>query len=192
MPLNNRMTWFELSISVDDWCVEMDRRGADPMFIAFMQWKKEMLHTFDPNSPMKVVATPRTWWKAIKYWMADLPDSIKHAAMMGAIGRGPFTEFDAFVRVYQSITPVSEIIKNPTGVRVPTPVEDKGELYATAVAVSRAMVKDNARPLHTYLKRLPPEYTVTAWTLASKRDKTLVFTPEYLDMARVYQNIFAG
>jgi hypothetical protein len=192
MPLNNRMTWFELSVSVDNWCVEMERRGVDPMIIAFIQWKKEMLHTFDPDVPRKVVATPRTWWKASKYWMSDLPERFKTAAIMGAIGRGPATEFQAFVAVYKSITPVSEIIKNPLGVRIPEPHEDNGALYATSVAVARAMTKQNAGPLHKYLKRLAPEYTVTAWTLAAKRDKSLWETAEYLDMARVYQAVFTG
>lgn len=193
MPLNNRMTWFELSISVDDWCAEMEKRGVDPMIIAFIQWKKEMLHTFNPDLPQKVVASPRTWWKASRYWSDPaLSGTMKVVAMMGAIGRGPATEFNAFVQVYKSITPVAEIIKNPMGVRVPTPEEDKGELYATTSAVARAMTNHNVTSIHKYLKRLPPEYTVTAWTLASKRDKSLVATPEYLDMARVYQAVFVG
>lgn len=193
MPLNNRMTWFELSVSANDWCVEMERRGVDPLIIAFIQWKKDMLHTFNPDFPQKVVASPRTWWKAARYWSdPHLSESMKSAAIMGAIGRGPATEFHAFVKVYQSITPIAEIIRNPMGVKVPSPAEDRGELYATSVAVARAMTKANAAPLHRYLKRLAPEYAVTAWTLASKRDKSLWETSEYLDMAKVYQAVFMG
>lgn len=192
MPLNNRMTWFELSVSVDDWCVEMEKRGIDPMIIAFFQWKKDMLHTFDPDLPQKVVATPRTCYKAAKYYASDLPDHFKWASIMGAIGRGVTTELRAFIHIYNSITPVSTIIRDPMGVRVPTSVEDRGELYATSVAVARALNKSNAKALHTYLKRLAPEFCVTAWTLASKRDKSLWQTPEYLDMARVYQAVFTG
>jgi hypothetical protein len=60
------------------------------------------------------------------------------------------------------------------------------------------MAKDNVAPLSTYLTRIAntskfgPEYVISAWQLALKRDESLYTTPEYLAFAKAYRAAFTG
>lgn len=187
LPLANRMTHIEVGVDVDGWCGWAQTAGLPPVGIAFMQFRKPLLSTFDPAKPDKAFATPRTWVKALEYYAANMPEHIKQAAMAGAVGDGPAAEFWAFVNVWSKITPIKDIIKDPLGVELP---KEASMQYALTVAVSGAMCADNAKPLHTFLQRFSAEFVVLAWQLATKRDLKLDRTPEFLAFAKKYKVIF--
>lgn len=192
LPLANRFTHAEIVVSVDDWSLWAQKAGLPPVGVAFINFRKPLLSTFDPSKPDKAFATPRTWAKALGYYANDkMPTSTKHAAMAGAVGDGPATEFWAFVDIWSKITPIDRILKDPTGVSLPDDKEP-GMSYAMAVSVSGHMTKKNITPLHTYLMRLAPEYTVLGWTLAVKRDGTLDETREFIEFAKKHRAIFKG
>jgi hypothetical protein len=190
MPLCNRMTWFEIATDVDAWCVHAQKMGWAPELIAFMQFRKPLLHTFDAAPTVKVFASPRTWEKAAHYYASKMPVDIKIAAMAGAVGDGPATEFWGFVDVWSKLTPISQIIKDPKG----TPVPDEGKSgvrYALAVSIAGHMSVKNIAALHIYLGRMDPEYAILAWHLAVKRDDMLFTTPEFLSFAKQYKVAFS-
>lgn len=172
LPLANRLTHVEVVVDVDDWCFQYAQQaGLPPVGIAFLQFRKPLLMTFDPSQPAKAFATPRTWEKALRYY-ADpaMPDKIKQAAITGAVGDGPATEFAGFVDVWAKIPPMADIIKRPDKTRV---ADEASMRYAVAVACSGAMTLDTADPIHTYLMRMDPEFAVLAWKLATARNTTL-------------------
>jgi hypothetical protein len=190
LPLCNRLTHFEVLPDPDGWCLYAQSQGWAPEAIAFIQFRKPLLFTFDPKKPEKAFATPRTWEKAIRYHMDDkLPQRAKTSAMCGAVGDGPAMEFIGFIDIYQSITPMSEILRKPATARVPGETEASMQ-YATAIAVSGEMSLKTIAPLHTYLNRMPPEFVVLAWRLAIARDGGLTSAPEFLDLAVKYKAIW--
>lgn len=192
LPLANRFTHAEITVSVDDWTLWAAGAGLSQVGIAFLNFRKPLLSTFDPSKPDKAFATPRTWEKALRYFAnPDMPASVKQAAMAGAVGTGPAAEFWGFVDVWSKITPISAIIKDPSGVKLPSR-EEASMSYAMAVSVSGHMSKKNITALHTYITRLDPEYTVLCWQLAVKRDGTLDETPEFIDFAKKYRQVFKG
>lgn len=192
MPLSNRMTWFEVVVDVPAWCLHAQAMGWPPVFIAFHQFRKgvPMLCTYDPKKAEKVVATPRTWEKAIKYFLSTMPHDIKLAAMAGAIGQGPSDEFWGFVNIWHKLIPIEKIIKDPMGTAIPEPKE-AGMRYALAISISGSMTVDNAKPLYAYLQRMDPEFTILAWQMGLARDPDLYTTDEFLDFAKKFKVVFA-
>lgn len=187
MPLANRFTHVEVMPDVDTWTTWAQSAGLPPVGIAFLHFRKQLLMTFDPAKPAKAFATPRTWAKALRYYNATMPEPTKMAAISGAVGEGPAAEFWAFVDVWQSMTPIKDILANPTKVKVP---EELSMRYATTIAVSGAMNAETVGAAHAFLTRLDPEFVVLAWTLATKRDSTLFSTNEFLAFAKQYKAVF--
>lgn len=188
-PLANRFTHYEIVPDAETWCYWAQEKGLPAVGVAFMQFRKNLISTFDPAKPDKAFATPRTWSKALRYYGdARMPEDIKQSSMAGAIGDGPAAEFWGFVDVWAKMIPMSEIEKNPTGVPLP---EEPAMRYAVTVAVSGAMTPDNCAPFALFLERLDPEFGIMAWQLAMKRDITVSGTAEFLRFSKSYRAIFA-
>lgn len=180
-PLANRLVHAEIEIDVDAWCYWAQEKGLPAVGIAFMQFRRPLISTFDPEKKDKAFATPRSWEKALRFYASTMPAHVKQAGITGAVGAGPAAEFHAFVDVWQKMTPIADIMRDPNGTEVP---REASLRYATAVAVSGAMDKVTADPLNTYLERMDPEFTVLAWHLAIKR------APE-ITMSNAFVNSFA-
>jgi hypothetical protein len=188
-PLANRFTHVEIDVDVNAWCYWAQEAGLHPAGIAFMQFRKELLCTFDPSKPDKAFATPRSWKKALTYYAdAKMPEHVKQAAMSGAIGMGPAAEFWGFVDVWGKMPKMEDIEAKPDKVPVP---EEAAMRYAVAVAISGTMTPKNIPPFHTYLQRMDPEFAVLAWQLALRRDATVSGTKEFIEFSKKYRSIFA-
>lgn len=188
-PLANRFTHIEIGIDVDAWCEWAQANGLPPVAIAFYQFRKQLLSTFDPSKPNKAFSTPRTAEKAWRYFASEMPRHIKQAAMAGAIGTGESAEAWGFVDIWQKMIPMNRIEADPSGTPVP---EEAGMKYAVAVAISGTMNDKNVGAFYTYLKRMSPEFTVLAWQLAIKRDEKLFMTKEFMDFSTTYRAVFQG
>lgn len=188
-PLANRFTHAEVMVDPDAWCFWAQQAGISPVGIAFIQFRKQLLSTFDPAKPDKAFATPRTWQKALSYYASDAKMALKQTAIAGAIGQGPAAEFWGFVDVWSKMIPMSEIERDPMGVKLP---EEASMRYALAVAVSGTMTKDNIAPFHAFLMRLDPEFSILAWQLAMQRDRSVVQTKEFIDFSKKYRAVFTN
>lgn len=194
MPLKNRMTWFEIGVDLGDWSAWASRKygTAASMVIAFLNWKHDYLCTYDPARPEHVVATPRTWEKAIKYYNRDtMPESIKEASIGGAVGQGVCVELWAFKNIYHEITQLIPAIRKDPG-KAPIP-DEPSKQYGIAVACSGNMSMKDEKAIHafnTYLMRMPAEFTVLAWQLAVNRDKLLFECDEFVRFSSKYASVF--
>ncbi len=173
MPLCNRLTWYELQPTVQAFSLHAQKIGVDPVCVAFLNWQKTKLHTFDPKSPDKVFATPRSWVTAMEYYSdTKMSAALKEASISGSIGAGVCAEFYAFVEHWRMIAKLMpSILKTPDKAEVPT---EPSMQYAVAVSISGSM-KDNhtCTAYYTYLKRMPLEFAVMAWSMAIARDENL-------------------
>lgn len=192
LPLANRFVHAEVVVSVDDWCHYQQQKGVlPPIALAFYQFRKELLNTFDPSKPtIKTVSTPRTAEKAWKFWKANAPDAVKQAAMAGAIGDGPAAEAYAFADVWATLKDyIPRIMKDPTTAPIPKD-EELAMRYAVTMALAGDMTVTNATTIHTYIKRLDPEFVALAWQFATKRDEALYATPAFMDYSKLYRDTF--
>ena len=173
MPLCNRLTWYELQPTVQAFSLHAQKIGVDPVCVAFLNWQKTKLHTFDPKSPDKVFATPRSWVTAMEYYSdTKMSAALKEASISGSIGAGVCAEFYAFVEHWRMIAKLMpSILKTPDKAEVPT---EPSMQYAVAVSISGSMKNNHTCTAYdTYLKRMPPEFMVMAWSLAMARDDNL-------------------
>ena len=182
-PLANRFTHAEVDVDVDAWCYWAQQRGLDPMGLAFIQFRKELLNVFKPEQAIKdkAFATPRSWEKALRYYSANMPEDTKRAAIQGAVGEGPANEFWGFVDVCKDLPSIESIIRDPMGIKLP---DQAAIRYAVTVAVSGAMTRETITPLVAYISRFDPEFGVLAWSLAMRRDSNLTSTQEFLKFAK--------
>ena len=188
LPLANRFTHVEIGVDVDAWCTWALGAGMPHAGIAFLQFRKPLLSTFDPKKPSVAFATPRTWAKALRYFASGMPEATTMAAMAGAIGEGPSAEFWGFVDVWQQMPPLAAILADPTGVPLP---DEASMRYAVAVNVSGSMTLANASACMAFLCRMDPEFVVMAWQLAVRRDPTLLTAPEFITFSKRYKAVFA-
>jgi hypothetical protein len=187
LPLANRFAHVELGVSSDALVSHMLDKGMAPECVAFMSFRKNLVTTFDPSRPDKAFATPRSWMRAFQTYMSGVSEMSKKIAMSGFVGEGPALEFWAFIDSMSKVIPVSTILADPKGAPLP---EELSMRYATAVSVSGSMSVKTAGPLHTYLKRMDPEFLILAWQLALKRDETILGTPEFVELASKYRDLF--
>lgn len=189
MPLSNRLIHAEVIPDVDVACLYAQANGWPMEWVAFMQFRKPLLNTFDPSKPDKSFATQRTWEKAMKcYASTTMPLRTKQIAMAGAVGDGPAAEFWGFVEVWQQLKDyMPRILKEPETVELPA---EPSMCYAVTVAVSGQLNVKNASTLHKFLCRLSPEFTVLAWQLAVKRDQALFATKEFIDFSKRFKVVF--
>lgn len=196
-PLANRFTHAEVDVDVDAWCHWAQLNDLHPMGIAFVQFRKDMLNMFKRETAIrdKAFATPRTWEKALRYYASSMPEETKRAAMQGAIGAVAI-EFWGFVDVCKDLPSLDAIRKDPHAVDVP---DEAAVRYATAVAVSGAMTKDDVSAFHTYLTRMDPEFMVLAWSLAIRRETArfegmapITQTSEFVKLAKDYREVLVG
>jgi hypothetical protein len=199
MPMLNRTTQFKVVVSAEESIEHWKSEGFDEMICEFFNFRKELTHTYDPKSPHEVVSTPRTIEKMNKYYIdPDMEDDIKDACMAGAVGDDVVIEFRTFLNSWAEVSRIMpNILRNPG--TAPVPGDAKPSLqYAVAVALSRTLKPDNAAPIHTYLKRMPSEFTVMAWQMATKRKNAkgvnvgaqLMDLPEWVDFTRNYAQVF--
>lgn len=194
MPLANRFTHVEAIATADDWCVYAARNNVPPICIAFIKCQPDQLSTFEKHRDKpelgKAFATSRSWSKAFRYF-ADtrIPEHIKLAAMAGTVGKGPNALFWTFYKLCDKMPTIREIKADPKGTFIP---DEASLAYATAISVSGSLdPKDpDLKHLCTYLKRMRPEFQITAWTLACKRNAKLYETDQYAEYAKINKAVW--
>lgn len=190
-PLANRMTHAELAPDVKAWSDWAAKAGVSPVLIGFLNFRSELLHTFDPANPVTVFATPRTWVDVNEdFTDTDLPEDIRIASIAGTVGEGPGTELQAFSELMDTLVPIEQIINDPENVPVPNELDKQ---WAMATHVAGNMSKDTCDQLHKYLARMEAEMTVMAWTLAINRDDSVTDSNAFLyGYAPQYRSMFTS
>jgi len=190
-PLGNRGTHAELVADIKRWSkwAGKPESKTPAELIGFLNFRSELLHTFDPAKPVKAFATPRSWsFVAEDMFDTTMSEDVRIASMSGSVGEGPAVELTGFLDIMKSIVPIEEIIRNPEGVKV----EERMDLqWAMATHVAGHMDKTNADQLHKFLRRQEPEMVVMAWTLAINRDEDITDTNAFLTgYATEYRSLF--
>jgi hypothetical protein len=96
-PLANRFVHFEMEASFDDWQQWALQNNVNADVIGFLSKHSQKLFTFDPKSPDKAFATPRSWAFVGELVEgasnAGLTDSELTTMVSGTVGEGLAVEF---------------------------------------------------------------------------------------------------
>jgi hypothetical protein len=185
--LSNRFVHLEMEANVDDWSAWAMGAGMDPVLIAFLRFRPNLLHLH--SSAERAYPTPRSWEFVNGILAQGIGDRMVELALVeGAVGRGAATEFIAFLDLYRKLPNIDAIILNPKAGDVP---EDPATRYAVTFALASKASGQNWRNVLVYLDRLPEEYAVLGVKHATTRDPKLANTVEFTKWAVKHQDILS-
>jgi len=108
-PLANRFIHLELAVDFDDWAQWATDNRIHRDVVGYLTFAKKDLYDFDPKSPSRSFATPRSWSFVSELLEDDLDENTTMDLVSGAIGEGLAIKFLAH-RKYASELP------NPTDI----------------------------------------------------------------------------
>lgn len=154
-PVKSRFqTIVELVPTVDSFAEWAMTDGADlipPVMVAFHRYRDGLLSAFAPTADMTNSPMPRTWANLAKLEALKLPDLIESAAFAGAVGEGAALEYKAFRKMFENLTSIDEILKDPKGVKLPSKPD---QLYATCTALASRATDKTLGTIGIYAERL--------------------------------------
>lgn len=157
--LANRLVHLELEAHIEDfstWAVQTD--AIDPITLAFLRFRPDLLHSFDPNSKNASFPTPRTWEFVSQIRKLGLEADLEHESIKGTVGDAA-GEYRAFVATAGKLPSIEQIMLNPQGTEVP---DDPCLLYALSTTLSmHTGKKQDFQTIVQYVERLPVEFQTT-------------------------------
>jgi hypothetical protein len=98
-PLANRLVHLEMKAEFEDWQQWAIKNKVRADVVGFLSHHKQHLFNFDPKSPDKAFATPRSWFFVSQLVDDGLPESLNSALVAGTVGEGLAIEFQQHRRV---------------------------------------------------------------------------------------------
>lgn len=142
---------------------------------AYLEWKPEYAHAFDPAKAEDPYACPRTWemqqlrmktqdnvkWvdgKGIAQTGFNYEAKHNRASAEGLLGTEIGREFITFCRTFGQIPSTQEVIDDPIGIQLP---QSRGLLFALVIQLRRDADSTNLSDIYPCIQRLDPELRVT-------------------------------
>lgn len=173
--LANRFVHLNIEPDVSDWCKWALGANINPLVIAFIRFRPNLLCQFDPKA--KAFPTPRSWSFVSKILDQQQANDIEYALVEGTVGQGAAVEFTSFAQIYRSLPSIDAILLDPTQAAVPTGM---ATLFAVSSALAHRANDNNLARVLQYAARLPKEYEVHLVRDASRRDATLKSHPSFV------------
>jgi hypothetical protein len=185
-PLANRFGHLEVISDLKDWCRWAIKSGIRPELIAFVRFRPELLHDFDPRSGEKAFPTPRSWELTSRALEADPPPVVQMACFAGIVGQAAAIELTGFLRIWSQLPSIDGILLHPDTAEVP---EGVSVLFAIASELSKRADDTNFGRIYQYAKRMPPDYAVLVMSDATGRDPALEQTKAYVDFCVEFSDV---
>ena len=109
-PLANRFIHLELAVSFDDWFQWSVVNNINTDVVGYLTFAKKDLYDFDPKSPSRSFATPRSWTFVSELLDDDLDEATTTDLVAGAVGAGLALKFMAHRKVASSMPNPSDIL----------------------------------------------------------------------------------
>ncbi len=111
-PLANRFIHLEMKIDVDDFQEWAVMNNVHPEVVGYVGFAKQDLYDFDPKSPSKAFATPRSWVFVSDLLKDDDCDiDTMHNLIAGAVGDGLAVKFMAHRKIAGRLPKAEDILK---------------------------------------------------------------------------------
>ena len=184
--LANRFVHIDFEISVDDWNFwAMDNEVHDDLR-AFIQFRPNLLHSFDSANNPRAFPSPRSWSFVNKQYKKNLPQDIEYELVKGTVGEGAAAEFSGFVRLIKDLPNVNQVLIDPDSVKVPA---NPAAMYAMVTSLDSKATTINLARIMQYTDRLPVEFQAVFVRSATRRDSKLTGTKSYMNWCVKNQNV---
>lgn len=176
--LANRFIHLDYDVNNDDWNhwamdneIHLDVR-------AFIRFRPNLLHSFDPTTNPRAFPTPRSWAFVDDIYKQGLSSDDEFELIKGTIGEGAAAEFSGFVRQIKDLPTVDQVLLDPDGTKLPA---NPGAQYAMATALDAKATTGNIARIMKYIERMPVEFQTIFIRSAIRRDSKLTGTKEYVN-----------
>lgn len=155
--LANRFVHIDFSVDFQEWLIWAEKNTIVNEIIEFIRFRPALLHDFSPEKETRAFPSPRSWEFASRLVSQKLPDELLQELLEGTIGKGAATEFMGFMKIYNQLPKITDILSKPMEVTLPT---DPAVLFATCEMVGKSVELDSADNLFQFADRLPEEFGV--------------------------------
>jgi len=110
-PLANRFIHLEAKVDFDDFQEWAVMNNVHPEVVGYVGFAKQDLYDFDPKSPSKAFATPRSWvFVSDLLWEDDCDIDTLHNLIAGAVGDGLAVKFMAHRKIAGRLPKAEDIL----------------------------------------------------------------------------------
>ena len=109
-PLANRFVHLELAVDFDDWFAWSVEHNIHNDVVGYLTFSKKDLYDFDPKSPSRSFATPRSWSFVSELLEDDDDENTTTDLISGAVGEGLAVKFMAHRKVAASMPNPTDIL----------------------------------------------------------------------------------
>lgn len=174
--LANRFVHLNFDVDGPEWLTWAQGTGIAPAVTAFVRFRPQLLHAFDPQKDDKAFPTPRSW-----EFVSRIMNRQGHATpdlelIAGVVGEGAASEFCGFLRIFHDLPDPDVLIEDPETAAVP---EDPATLYAVCELLAQKAELTNLPRIMTYARRLPPEFSVLLVRDAARVNSAIVQTADF-------------
>lgn len=188
--LASRFIRYRAEADPQEWVAWASENGLRPEVTAFIKWKPELLHQFDPSRD-EAFPCPRTWEYASDVLGAGYSSpKLRHASLAGCVGGSVAAEFCGFLTIFENLKSPETYLKNPEKEPLPT-ISQPAVLAALAGALSRFAIKDvYVAPIFTIAKRLPAEFATMLIDQAVAVNPDIQQSSGYIEWTAENQHMF--
>jgi hypothetical protein len=176
--LANRFVHLKFEVDLEDWTEWALQNDIGTEVIAFIRFRPNLLHSFDPSKNEKSFPTPRVWEFVSDLMKSGIPAEIEYDLIAGAVGEGAAAEFVGFLRIYRELPDPDVILMDPDSAHVP---DDPATLYAVCGALARRASENNFERVIKYANRLPAEFSVVLMKDAKNYNSEVVNTRAFIE-----------
>ena len=109
-PLANRFVHLEMRVDFDDWFQWAVNKDVHKDVVGFLTFSKKDLYDFDPKSPSRSFATPRSWSFVSELLDDDLDETTLTDLVSGSVGEGLAVKFMAHRKSAASMPNPTDIL----------------------------------------------------------------------------------
>tara|TARA_R110000868_G_scaffold79697_2_gene226635 strand:+ start:2688 stop:3773 length:1086 start_codon:yes stop_codon:yes gene_type:complete len=109
-PLANRFIHLEMAVNFDDWFQWAVDNKQHKDVVGYLQFAKQDLYDFDPKSPSRSFATPRSWSFVSELLEDNIDENTTTDLVAGAVGEGLAVKFMAHRKVAANMPNPTDIL----------------------------------------------------------------------------------
>jgi hypothetical protein len=163
------------------------KNGVDPLLIAFLRLRPDLLNDYDPNRRSN--PTQRSWTELSLQTPSNLPTDMYLMACESAVGEGAAAEWVAARDMMHKMPSIDSIRMRPDVAEIP---DEPAVRFAVATALSMTTEPDAFARDMQYVSRLPKEFQMVYVTDALRLTPELQTTKDFVDWAINNKDIFMG
>jgi hypothetical protein len=184
-PVKSRFgTIVELEPDLDSWCNWAIDHNVNPLLIAFLRFKPDLLCKFSATNDLSNSPVPRTWSHVNRLLTLSLTPTVQNVAIAGAVGEGAATEFAAFQKLWAQLPNIDQILIDPSSVPVP---KNPAVLYSLAAALATKATPQNFARIASYVNKMvdagSAEFGVLCVRDCLRRDNSLTQSSAFVKLA---------